>query len=92
MFGENTENDISDMASLQTEEESAILKKLFLTEIENIRNAKAEGESKMAEIMLKKIKSLPEALINANIHRKVMDNFIGHEKVQTVEENIAILA
>jgi len=55
-----------------------------LTEIENIRNAKAEGESKMAEIMLKKIRSLPEGLINANIHRKLIDRFIGHEKVQTV--------
>lgn len=48
MYGENTENDISDMASLQTEEDAAILRKLFLTEIENIRNAKAEGESKLA--------------------------------------------
>lgn len=60
------------------------MKKLFLTEIENIRNAKAEGESKIAEIMLKKIRSLPEGLIDANLHRKLIDRFIGHEKVQTV--------
>lgn len=66
------------MASLQTEEEAAILRRLFLTEIENIRNAKADGESKLAEIMLKKIKSLPEEVIASNLGRKVIDQFGGH--------------
>ena len=91
MFGEDIENDISDMAALQGDDAATVLRKLFHTEIENIRNAKADSDSKMAEKLIKSIRSIGEEFISANLNRAIIGQFDAHEKVLPTEDNITLL-
>jgi hypothetical protein len=45
----------------------------------------------MAEKLLKSIRSISEEAITANLHRNLLEGFTGHEKVQTLEDNLSLL-
>ena len=64
MFGGNTENDMNDLACLIDKNEAEIMRKLFVTDVEDIKASKEDlDKNKLTEAYLKRIKSLsPEML------------------------------
>ena len=63
-FGASTEeNDLKDLAEISKGDCSTVMIKLFQEEIENIKNAKSDTDSKLSQSFAKSIKSIPAQTI-----------------------------
>lgn len=94
MFSANIDdNDLKDLAALaETNDELTILKKLYQTDIENIKNAKSDTDNKLSQIFAKNIKTLSEQLLVENVQNKILSSYRQHDKVQPLQNSVSAFA
>lgn len=93
MFAGNEENDLSDMAELaKKEDDLSVLVQLFQKEIEDIKKAKSDTDSKLNEIFLKNVNSISSEVLSLNLNRTLIKGFHHHDQVQPIENNVGFFA